>query len=385
MHPHISQVLIGTFANNDSIIYDPYCGSGTVLVEAILNGNCSVGADLNPLACLLSKVKTTPIEPEALQNILPKVQSDLRKTGKRSFVSELDFIPEDVNLYYWFKTTTVQKLSVIHHLIRSEWLDFGTDIHDLLRLCFARLVREVSTVRKGEFKLYRLPAADIVYYSPHVLARFEEIIQEAIERMRQLTYIISHSKVDWQRPRIHNESNHLIRLGRKADLVITSPPYGDNPTTISYGQFSRYPLLWLGYPRTLAYSLDKNPEVRDTSDMAQLLWENSRTYQLTLTTIRRKNPTRAIAIEAYFLGLARSLMRISDNMNQEGKLCLVIGSRTVCHLTIDNQRIAGELANSLGLHSLTNIERVISFKRLPIRNATGQTISKETVMILEKK
>src|SRR5208283_4733824 len=42
-------------------IVDPFCGSGTVLLEAALFGHRAIGADTNPLARLVSKVKTTPV------------------------------------------------------------------------------------------------------------------------------------------------------------------------------------------------------------------------------------------------------------------------------------------------------------------------------------
>src|SRR5687768_11146511 len=44
-----------------AVVLDPFCGSGTVLLEAILSGKSALGADSNPLARLIAKVKTTPI------------------------------------------------------------------------------------------------------------------------------------------------------------------------------------------------------------------------------------------------------------------------------------------------------------------------------------
>src|SRR5437763_1215443 len=41
-------------------VLDPFCGSGTVLLEALLADRCAIGADVNPLARLISKVKTSP-------------------------------------------------------------------------------------------------------------------------------------------------------------------------------------------------------------------------------------------------------------------------------------------------------------------------------------
>lgn len=56
-------------------ILDIMCGSGTVLVESVLAGKECIGLDINPLCTLLSKVKTTPLEVNAIE----KVHRDLEQ------------------------------------------------------------------------------------------------------------------------------------------------------------------------------------------------------------------------------------------------------------------------------------------------------------------
>ena len=60
--PQIPRTLIKLFhPGDDSVILDPFCGSGTTLVEASDAGLPSIGIDLNPLASLLAKVKVTQV------------------------------------------------------------------------------------------------------------------------------------------------------------------------------------------------------------------------------------------------------------------------------------------------------------------------------------
>ena len=60
--PQIPQNLISILhPRDDSAVFDPFCGSGTTLVEAAAAGIPAVGVDLNPIACLISKVKVTPL------------------------------------------------------------------------------------------------------------------------------------------------------------------------------------------------------------------------------------------------------------------------------------------------------------------------------------
>ena len=66
MIPQIARRLIEKYSNRDDVVLDPFCGSGGVLVEATLLDRKSFGIDINPLACLLARVKTTPIDPKRL-------------------------------------------------------------------------------------------------------------------------------------------------------------------------------------------------------------------------------------------------------------------------------------------------------------------------------
>src|SRR5260370_32805210 len=60
--PQIPRKLIELFHPGDSsIVLDPFCGSGTTLAEAIDLGLDAWGIDLSPIACLTTRVKTTPL------------------------------------------------------------------------------------------------------------------------------------------------------------------------------------------------------------------------------------------------------------------------------------------------------------------------------------
>ncbi|MFQ6056141.1 MAG: DNA methyltransferase, partial [Methanosarcinales archaeon] len=59
MIPQIPHQLIPKFSKTGDLILDPFSGSGTVLAESILYGRYAIGVDINPLACLISKVKST--------------------------------------------------------------------------------------------------------------------------------------------------------------------------------------------------------------------------------------------------------------------------------------------------------------------------------------
>ncbi|MBV8454202.1 MAG: site-specific DNA-methyltransferase, partial [Deltaproteobacteria bacterium] len=60
---HIVEEALASYTKPGDSVFDPFCGSGTTLVEALALGRNAVGVDANPLACLISQAKTTRLGP----------------------------------------------------------------------------------------------------------------------------------------------------------------------------------------------------------------------------------------------------------------------------------------------------------------------------------
>src|SRR3989338_3318437 len=76
--PQLARRLILNCSQTQDTICDIFCGSGTALVESRLLGRNAYGIELNPLAVLIAKVKTTPINPEKLQKAYLKILTDVK-------------------------------------------------------------------------------------------------------------------------------------------------------------------------------------------------------------------------------------------------------------------------------------------------------------------
>ena len=87
MHPEIATRLIEKYSTDSkTVVLDPFMGSGGVLVESMLHGNNSIGIDLNPFAVLLSKVKTTPLDPKKLEKTLEDIQINVNDDYKNKII-----------------------------------------------------------------------------------------------------------------------------------------------------------------------------------------------------------------------------------------------------------------------------------------------------------
>src|SRR3989344_2905567 len=87
MIPQIARRLIYLYGKEAKTLLDPFCGSGTSLVESSLIPTIkeAYGFDLNPLAILISKVKSTPINTESLEETLNGILKSREHTSKPKF------------------------------------------------------------------------------------------------------------------------------------------------------------------------------------------------------------------------------------------------------------------------------------------------------------
>jgi len=84
MPPKLAQIMINFAGKDTKTIYDPFCGTGTVLVEAMLMGKTAIGSDLDPRMVEFSKENCfwaqEKFETESLFRVFQKDAQDIRKT-----------------------------------------------------------------------------------------------------------------------------------------------------------------------------------------------------------------------------------------------------------------------------------------------------------------
>ena len=396
MIPQIAKRLIKKYSSQHDVVLDPFCGSGGVLVEAMLAHHNCFGIDINPLACLLAKVKTTPIDPSLLTSQWTELRNEISKgiVVSRFEKSEIE-VPEfpDSNIHYWFKPSTIKELYIIKKNLDSIP---DEEVRDFFYACFSKTVRQVSGTRKGEFKLYRIPEEKWVEYQPNTIMVFESFLNTNISKMGEFFNHCEKEGINAKAEIFEADTSKLLTEefpdeGRKklyegsVDLIVTSPPYGDSRTTVAYGQFCRYSLIWLGYAKKRTLEIDK-VSLGGQGNQQEL---NSRTLEQTLENI--PNTKRASEVKSYFSDLYDCLSRLCLVLSSGGHACFVLGNRTVNRIKIPTDQILVELGREFGFSRLAIIYRKIPSKRIPwkssptnIRGKKVDTISKESIVVLEK-
>ncbi|MCR6691415.1 MAG: DNA methyltransferase [archaeon YNP-LCB-003-016] len=381
MIPQIANRLITRYSKPGDLVLDPFCGSGGVLVEARLLGRNSVGIDINPLAIIIARAKTTPINPKLIlsswRELKEKIGEDIRSLRFREFDVEPLRIP---NISYWFKPQVAKELTIIRHFLDGVE---DSDLYHFFATCFSVTVREVSNLRTDEFKIYRLPPEKLEKHNPNVFQIFVENVEERIRRMAEFYGL---APKDVACDVLLGDSRKLPLKNGSVDLVVTSPPYGDSRTTVAYGQFSKFSSLWLGLDENIVTNVDK---ISLGGGLRKFKNLPSETLHTTIEEISRRSKERARETLWYFTDLFECLEQLHGALRRGGYCCFVVGNRTVRRVQVPTDKIIVELGENLGFKHITTIYRRIPSKRMPWENAPEnipgercKTISGESIVIL---
>jgi hypothetical protein len=377
-------------------IYDPYVGSGTVLTEAMLRGLNFWGQDINPLAVLLCRVKAGPFFVDSLELRVQGLTSRMKSDRKRSIA--VDF----AGIQKWFRDDVARDLSKIVRAIREERELWS---RRFFWVALAETIRRTSNSRTSTVKLHVRPPEEIATRSIDVVSLFQGIAVSNAARLRA-----KHAILRDRKRLVHGAyaNNVEIRLGDSAkastdheasrfDLLITSPPYGDNVTTVPYGQHSYLPLQWIDRkdidPKfdeqliSTTHAIDSSSlggRRKGALETIPELKERSSAFVATMRGLQGEKRDRTLRVSAFIRDLDTSLAAILPQMRRNAYLLWVVGNRSVGQRTIPLDAIVRELHESRGAVHVTTIERTIPSKRMAVRNDTSSTMTKECILVMRK-
>jgi len=384
MIPQVAGKILEEFALNASLLFDPYCGTGTSIVEANIRGIDAVGTDINPLARLISKVKTTVIPLKSLDLYL-KDFDDFVLSIRLEKKKRDPIIKKKKNIDYWFKEETKTSLAIIKYYIDN--ID-DKNIQDFFKVAFSETIREVSLTRNSEFKLYRMPRNQIEKFNPDA---FSIMISKLIRNRKGMKEYINLKKNN-SKSSIYG-FNTVIDIPKdilppnSVDIVVTSPPYGDSRTTVAYGQFSRLSNQWLGIEK--ANGIDK--ESMGGKRAKEFINFEFDPLDKTLKEIYRRDEKRVYDVISFYADYIKSIRNVSNVVKNDGIVAYVVGNRRVKSIEIPNDEITREFFERCGFEHVKTIVRRIPNKRMPKRNSptnvsgiTDTTINYEYVVVLRK-
>lgn len=319
----------------NTTIFDPFCGSGTTLVEAQYANYESVGVDLNPIACLISRVKTSGISRELVYYGKKVLENNCKN---------LDVNIDFPNIDHWFKEDI--QLKIYTCLNNIEKIEHDS-IKNALKMALSSIIVKVS--RQESDTRYAAIEKDVD--SKDFDKYFSLAVLNIVKFADQLNFSKPKSTI------LHEDILNVTAndFEKPVGLVITSPPY---PNAYEYWLYHKYRIYWLGF--------DANEvKQKEIGARAHYFKKNHQT------------------IDDFINQMTKTLELISEVAVKNANICFVIGRSKIHGKIYDNSEILINISADLNLNLVKRIRRQISSTRKSF-NLSHAKIKNEEILIFRK-
>lgn len=403
-----------SYATQDDLVLDNFAGTGTILLESVIHPHLkrnAIGVEINPLARLIAKVKTTPLPTSDLKEEAKNLISRIKY-----FTAEVE-IPEFANRDLWFSKRIQNELAKIRTSIDDIE---DTNFRDFFLVCFSYIIRDVS--------LADPKIAPPVVLKPEHFSNIPERQKEVAALLRKkkwarpLTYFARTVERNIKRVETLNTFDELRRgevkaeiiwgdarelkwgklmVGGKIDstgaelvpngrvgLVITSPPYINAQ---KYVRTTKFELFWLGLA---------NEEELPALDSAfigteRIFWDEYKELHLigvesadsVIERIYEKNKRRACIVSRYFDDMRQVMRETYRVLRTGGRFVLVIGDNTICGIKVRSHQILVDIATQDSGFEVETVlvDKIRARGMITKRHETGGMVLDDWVVVFKKR
>lgn len=397
--PHLVKDYLRRFGlDHDALVLDPFCGTGTTLIESKLNGFNSVGIEANPIIKHITQTKLKwDSDPDKLLIAAIEVAEDVRQTFSRQGIDDTDLensfldmqlldLPEEgkkILLANSISPLPLHKALTLLTRIKKE----HHEVQDYLLVAFLKtIVKDLSNLRFGpEVGLGRIKS-DATLLVPW-MANVRKMVRD-IEHIKERGTLLSDSNVILGDSRISQQ----YLLPKSVGAVITSPPY---PNEKDYSRTTRLENVLLGFINNKAELQGVKKTFLRSNTRSVYKEDEDHKYINHLTSItsiaeqieqRRIELGKTSGFEKmysrvtlqYFGGMARHLSNLRSSLAPGAKLVYIVGDQaSYLRVMIKTGELLAEIARDLGY-------KVIDLELFRNRFATASKMElREEALILE--
>jgi DNA modification methylase len=361
--PQLVEALIQEYITSENAhINDPFMGSGTTIVTGISKGFKTSGTDINGIAYLMTKVKSTPIEPNYLEKKINKVLLKLSFLENKVNLFAKDITPlipekhiERIN--YWFDEKNKIELGKILRVIYEEE---DRIVRDFLLVCFSHILKNCSIWLQGSTKptrdLNKNPAKPYEAFRIHLRKMqkgnkefFQVVPQKVKENLKEYLNIKAQ---DAKRQPVEDNS---------VDLIVSSSPY---VTSYEYADLHQLSTIWLDFADDLTTYKKEfiGSAYKNYSNKKEL---RSIIAQEIVEEMQQKSKKMACEIETFFIDMQEVFDESYRILRKGGRCCYVIGDTMLKGVDILNAEVFAESLQYSGFKLDRIIKREIPLKILP--------------------
>ena len=387
MIPQVAGKLLDLFGTKATKLFDPYCGTGTSLVEGMVRGLNVAGTDLNPLARLVAKAKTTLMPWDLVQQEVARFTQFALQIAS-GVTSPMAWQTKNAYLVSWFKPEAADKLATIHHFIEGL---ADERVRLFFEVAFSETVRESSNTRNEEFKLYRYAEEKLETFNPDVFGIFTQKLSRNLAGLRDFLAAVDQTN---RHPTAEIFSFNTVNgiptatiPPASVEMVVTSPPYGDSRTTVAYGQYSRLSAEWLGLPTPA--QVDR--QLMGGTAAKQFTPLPSPALNEAIGQIMGLDEKRALEVASFYNDLHASIQHVAPLIKPNGYACYVVGNRKVKGVVLPTDTAVCDFFRQWGFGHVETFRRMIPNKRMPLRNSpsnvagvSDNTMVSEYIVVMQR-
>lgn len=383
MVPNMQHEIIKTLKDYDNTItslLDPFHGSGVTLVESKSLGIIPSGIDINPLAHLISKVKLQGVNKKALNASLKKV---IEKVKDQNLKFEKHYFN---NINKWFRQDIITDLSKLKFIIESEKV---VNIRRYYWVCLINIIKKYSNTRNTTFKLHVKLEDDILNLENNI---FDDFIKAISTNHQHLPNYSRSNKYDLRL----GDSKEILKSYKEEsfDLVCTSPPYGDNATTVTYGQYSMLPIYWIKF-KDMGIGATKQELIETYSSIDTLSLGGRKKKDDSFESLLLENflidinQSKRKKIKSFFIDYTECLDELIRVLRVNKYIVITLGNRRVDNQQVPLVEFTKEYLRANDCNIISDIEREIQSKRMPkkvsrVGSVSVTSMSREHVLIAKK-
>jgi hypothetical protein len=379
LFPHIAHFFLASrqLVDRDEIVLDPFGGTGTVALEAILSGRPALYADANPLARLISAAKTRVVD----LRIINEAGAHVRR---RFLTSRIRTSPDVVNIERWFAADVIGKLARLRGAIAS--ID-EPNLRDLMQVTFSAVVRKASNADPRFSVPVRRDRESAVPVD--VWRMFELQLDANMRRMRALAAFTDIGTAACA----GSDARELFEIDKSARLadasvgmILTSPPYAGaqkyvRASSLNLGWLDLIPSTGLRKLEDKTIGREHYPKAVISPSIKTGLPEADRFIE----KIGGINPTRATIAANYLLEMRSALSESVRVLRPGGHFILVIGDNTVCGQHFASSNYLQKMLEQMGLTTILILVDPIRARGLLTRRApTAGIIAHEFIIVFKK-
>lgn len=331
--PEIPRELIRLFRPESGAVLDPFCGSGTTLVEAQTAGLDTIGVDLHPLATLISRVKTGPALIGLNLTAVEVIEA------ARSSSAEIPDIPR---LDHWFMPHVQDALARLRYQIE---LLGSNPLADALWVGLSRIIVRVSNQE-----------SDTRYAAVAKTVTYEDVFNLFHRAVQTISAALSDRKAGTNSSLVRVLTKDILEtrgsdISQNVGLVITSPPY---PNAYEYWLYHKYRMYWLGMDpiSVRTHEIGARPHYFKKNHQTEVDFENQ---------------------------MMQCFKLLKQVMRPKGVACFLVGRSIIHGRHIDNAALLRRAAEPSGFESIGTVDRKIRRSR---KSFAHGSIQSETILVL---